>query len=931
MLKNIHAFVKGANRDNQKLTIEEHARCSLELLQTIPAARLAALEYLCHVFDESVNSYLYEMEGKGHTGNKIDDVITETHQILKKFIERNPTGWAPIISRWSIELLGRISSNYGNRRGVPHSSSLNEQLQLWMSCKGMRTLMELSSLCISVMIDSCPDTCVNAIIDTSVKHSPHFDWVVAHIGSCFPTTIINRVLSLGLRDFCSSQSGGHLVATEIKVPKMVSVVSILGHLAAQHSLDIKNALLKLFKESLGGVSEQQVYTVPFLLQLLTMSPVLLKTITDDFIFALTPEVLGRLAEQFQKSVILQRDKDTLLMLVIHLVSKSGKGAYRLINFMLDMAGGGHMQEEVQQACSLILDLLILELQRFIYSKTGSLVNKGSPSSEVPFLSELQNHTNALCDDFLKTSGKRVNWLQRFLAMLALHCGEESAADILSYVLINISENDKLSAFLSLQAEMEVAFPSVMYQAVKTACNQLTSSSSSPDQTLQILHNMHAVVDWEVKFNSRQRARVTMGTCLADHVPVLSSQLYHPDVRIASKCIGLINLVKLKDSVDLTMLHSLAQSVVDFAFILFGCQDHFIKSQTMADCKDYLQKLSEISAIKYVILRSLLENALKKCNLKFFHMSSKLDYSEPSSEAKPEDVSLLLENERKGLSVSVPKGGLSVFHAGVIGKGRRHGNPQRDSTRSADVLLNCQLLTQIIRGCSIDKSHPPAQSMPTVEKKPSCDRETASYLADVLVELVCPDVTFTGVLWPEEELTRLTIERDLHIRMMLDQHLFLWDILTLIAQTRTAMYRCSVILYGAMATLLAFWDSSRCNVPEERDKALNASGKLLIVLSCAGLLPSPLTYSSLLLSELSVGDIHLFLTVIWTFMKENPPKPDEFQMVDGTLKKSFLPDSSNRASDILHALLQKNIAKLGYLYPKIFPVESTSVSEQLAET
>lgn len=65
MLKNIHAFVKGANRDNHKLTIEEHARCSLELLQTIPAARLAALEYLCHVFDESVNSYLYEMEGKG--------------------------------------------------------------------------------------------------------------------------------------------------------------------------------------------------------------------------------------------------------------------------------------------------------------------------------------------------------------------------------------------------------------------------------------------------------------------------------------------------------------------------------------------------------------------------------------------------------------------------------------------------------------------------------------------------------------------------------------------------------------------------------------------------------------------------------------------------------------------------------------------------
>lgn len=42
--------------------------------------------------------------------------------------------------------------------------------------------------------------------------------------------------------------------------------------------------------------------------------------------------------------------------------------------------------------------------------------------------------------------------------------------------------------------------------------------------------------------------------------------------------------------------------------------------------------------------------------------------------------------------------------------------------------------------------------------------------------------------------------------------------------------------------------------------------VISVFSQAGLLPSPLTYSSLLLSELSVGDIHLFLTVIWTFMK-----------------------------------------------------------------
>ena len=43
------------------------------------------------------------------------------------------------------------------------------------------------------------EACVSSLLDTSVRHSPHFDWVVAHLGSCFPHTVTSRVLSLGLR------------------------------------------------------------------------------------------------------------------------------------------------------------------------------------------------------------------------------------------------------------------------------------------------------------------------------------------------------------------------------------------------------------------------------------------------------------------------------------------------------------------------------------------------------------------------------------------------------------------------------------------------------------------------------------------------------------------------------------------------------------
>ena len=46
------------------------------------------------------------------------------------------------------------------------------------------------------------EACISVLLDTSVRHSPHFDWVVAHIGGCFPDTVINRVLTVGLKDFC---------------------------------------------------------------------------------------------------------------------------------------------------------------------------------------------------------------------------------------------------------------------------------------------------------------------------------------------------------------------------------------------------------------------------------------------------------------------------------------------------------------------------------------------------------------------------------------------------------------------------------------------------------------------------------------------------------------------------------------------------------
>ena len=79
---------------------------------------------------------------------------------------------------------------------------------------------------------------------------------------------------------------------------------------------------------------------------------------------MTPAVLNRIAEQFCNSSVLKRDRESLQTLVIHLICRSGSGAFNLLLFLLDTASGGQGSPEVkegskvnkmvQDTCALVL-------------------------------------------------------------------------------------------------------------------------------------------------------------------------------------------------------------------------------------------------------------------------------------------------------------------------------------------------------------------------------------------------------------------------------------------------------------------------------------------------------------------------------------------------------------------------------------------------
>ncbi|XP_038045725.1 integrator complex subunit 5-like [Patiria miniata] len=930
LLISIRSFVKGIHaRSGHKLTSEEHARCALHLLRTLPAARTAVLEHLCHVFDESVNSYLFELEGEASTGLNLDGVIQEIYDVLLNFVNTNADAWSPLISSWSIDLLGQISSTYAGRRGVPHPSSLNELLQLWMTCKATRTLMDVASQCFAAMVGTCPDLCVDALLDTSVQHSPHFDWVVAHIGSCFPNTIITRVLSCGLKDFCNSQSQG-LVASDKKVPKMASVVGILGHLASQHSQDIRKALLELFQESLESDEEQHLFTVPFLLQLATMSPMLLRVITTDFVQALTPDVLNRLSEQFFKSSLLLQDKDSLLTLVIHLICRSGSGAFKLLCFLLDRACDRGQQskvnEHVQKTCALILDLLVLDLQRSVYSQTGNLslaqqtgASSAPETTEIPFLTELQKHTNTLCADILTAGKQRLPWLQRLLGLIGVHCGESCATDILTCVLIKQSAASEVCLFTSLQAEIEAAFPNILPRTLSKTMNQLQRIEES--ETKQLLINLTELLKWETVGAGRATPRFSFRSALVPHLHPLSTQLHHSDLTIATQTMELLQLIGRPQPVSMVTLVGVAQSAAEFFFTAMHIsRGNSNRHRILDQCQSYLSAWCQLSMGQQLVLRTLLEGITNRQNCYLF--GGKPSIEGELAPLRDKQTSLLKENQKfANASFTLPASNSAVFHAGTIGRGLKPKAEQAAISKE-DVLQNCQYFLDTLYLCCLGReaSPTPTPPAPVLSLKP-IDEKAARSLAGLLVELACPDVAHIGVAWPEEEHMKLTVERDLFVRRRFEENPLFWDFLEIISRVPAALCQCAVLLYSLHATLIAFWDTSRVTRGDSAPAQLRATCRLLECMKQSGFLPPPLCYCSLLVPSLEPSEINLLLTTIWAFLKENPPsfntplsKPD----LSGKYVSSFPPGVTLRYAEVIHAIVHKNISQFGDLYLQLFP-------------
>ncbi len=126
------------NRNNVELDTTEIVKTATSLLKNFPAAREAVLYYFCQVVDESIRLHFTQNSSQGPESASAkkrltdkQDAVSLIHEALSSLIKWNAKGWAPIISTWSLRLLGQMSSYHAPHLQLGHSNhGLNETLQV---------------------------------------------------------------------------------------------------------------------------------------------------------------------------------------------------------------------------------------------------------------------------------------------------------------------------------------------------------------------------------------------------------------------------------------------------------------------------------------------------------------------------------------------------------------------------------------------------------------------------------------------------------------------------------------------------------------------------------------------------------------------------------------------------------------------------------
>jgi len=904
LLKQLRTFLTGAGAPTRNQINRQLSSTALHLLTNLPAAREAVLEYFGCALDGIVSRYNPQQDRESqNTYNEDEDIILDDlSRVLSSLVTNSPSPWAPIVSTWSLDCLGKLSTKWSAKIcGKPGQNStqlLNEKLSAWLGCSAARVLLDLAADCLAKLMDSKVDTkientmdnmmsdtesCVAALLETSVKHTPHFDWVVAHIGSCFPHTVTHRVLSVGLKDFITATKEGEGELSLPKVPRLLSVVNILSHLATTHQTDLQTAVHSMLSSSLtcSNPTPTHIASVPFILSLSNLSPGVRRALTTDLAPLIAP-MLERITVLYPSWISLYYpNPGTLLTTATQLLLAADRDGPQLLLLLL-RAGAG--QSPVSTPARTVMNSLLADIFTQVHSVTKHRME------EVAIFSGFATHLSTFLEMLLVEDSFQLTATTQLLSLYCLYKGRSVSAQVLKFLLGSCLKEQDLVVVNQLINQLEQFHPNMVGEAV---------SLGLKDRIIvikQFILNLTKMTQLESGSVLSWTRAVTK--CQAQLVEQLGTQ------ELTGLVLELFRLVPPDTNMRVSVLHKICHGFVQVILntITSTTLSHEDCATRISICEKILLQLCQQHCGLQITLRFLLDSCLNSPYCVW--LGGEFD-SEETSVRQKQAVSLLHDNYKFGSMPVQPLGSSTVFHAGTIGGGAQ-GPPAGNPVSEDQTEINRRTVAGVV--------------MRLCEGAGGQQGDGAKQLALMMVEIISPDIMYNGLPWPEEEFMKVTIERDLSITRLLTRHPITWTLLSLLAQARPALCYCSVLVRAVVAVSISHWASHVTSKLTDHPAQVEVTRKVLELMAVGQFLPPQLALVPQIMHIFDPFQLHCVLIDIWNFMKMTVPGPSLFTVSEGSgeASRDFGPYKNYHGfCERLRVVMVKNINTMAVIFKKYF--------------
>lgn len=590
-----------------------------------------------------------------------------------------------------------------------------------MACPATKMLIDLTTQSLEDLNQSETGACINALLETSVEHSPHFDWVVAHIGGCFPQTVVTRILACGLQDFIlyGTESGNIS-------PKLHSVVGILAHLSFSHAANIQKAVLDLFLASCSDKTDQHTAVVPYLLQLASLSQDLLDIIIEQGVKAINQDTIPSFTQQAALwTTKYFNGKEALVNLTIQQIIRCRQGGLAIFHLLLQY-GARHQPAFPREVASEFLEMLLNETSQIVQN-SGRVM-----PTDVPFLQSLQPHVSSLCQLLLTNDNWQQGAVLRLLTLMALFQGPSVSNHVVTLLL---QKKDPIRVVFLIRSYLK-SVQGLHSQVVDTSVHEaLTFQGRNLENTL--LNILQLIKMEQASDSGGGEVRCKFQSALNNNLDFFPG-LFFQDGQIPHLAVRLLNSIRLPDVIHPRLVAKLAYSSVPHFFTVLSMRGESNKKEA----QKILATISSYPNGQALILRLLMQGVFSEEWKSLFGSETV-----PAKTLKPSlsTSSLLLQNRNFCSSVTLPQRHSSVFHAGIIGNGIRNRHQHDPQVNKS---------AEVVDGQSDEVQSHKALLLDTLSQCCSYNPGGMTQLSLLLVEIVSPDVMFNGLIWPDEEFTKV---------------------------------------------------------------------------------------------------------------------------------------------------------------------------------